>query len=98
VAHHVDTDDKKVELFPKGLTIQLQDRLILFPTLSYNALESASINQEGTLKAYVEAEEKKRNRIMPRSSASDGSGDAPPRYRMIYTSPTRQSCRPPQQY
>jgi hypothetical protein len=27
--HHVDTDVKKAELFCKGLTIQLQDRLIL---------------------------------------------------------------------
>jgi hypothetical protein len=27
--HHVDTDAKKAELFHKGLTIQLQDRLIL---------------------------------------------------------------------
>jgi hypothetical protein len=27
--HHVDTDAKKAELFRKGLTIQLQDRLIL---------------------------------------------------------------------
>jgi hypothetical protein len=27
--HHVDTDAKKVELFRKGLTIQLQDHLIL---------------------------------------------------------------------
>jgi hypothetical protein len=28
-SHHVDTDAKKVELFRKGLTIQLQDHLIL---------------------------------------------------------------------
>jgi hypothetical protein len=28
-SHHVDTDAKKAELFRKGLTIQLQDRLIL---------------------------------------------------------------------
>jgi hypothetical protein len=28
-SHHVDTDVKKAELFHKGLTIQLQDRLIL---------------------------------------------------------------------
>jgi hypothetical protein len=29
MSHHVDTDAKKAELFHKGLTIQLQDRLIL---------------------------------------------------------------------
>jgi hypothetical protein len=28
-SHHVDTDAKKFELFHKGLTIQLQDHLIL---------------------------------------------------------------------
>jgi hypothetical protein len=28
-SHHVDTDAKKAEHFRKGLTIQLQDRLIL---------------------------------------------------------------------
>jgi hypothetical protein len=27
--HHIDTDAKKAELFHKGITIQLQDRLIL---------------------------------------------------------------------
>jgi hypothetical protein len=32
--HHIDTNEKKVELFRKGLRIQLQDRLILSPTLS----------------------------------------------------------------
>jgi hypothetical protein len=30
----VDTDAKKVELFRKGLTIQLQDRLILSQNMS----------------------------------------------------------------
>jgi hypothetical protein len=42
--HHVDTDVKKAELFRKGLTIQLQDRLILSQTLSYNELASAAID------------------------------------------------------
>jgi hypothetical protein len=41
------------------LTIQLQDRLILSPNLSYNELASTTIDQEGTVNAYVEAEEKK---------------------------------------
>jgi hypothetical protein len=46
--HHIDMDAKKVELFRKGLTIQLQDCLILSPNLSYNELASATIDQEGT--------------------------------------------------
>jgi hypothetical protein len=56
--HHVNTDAKKADLFHKGLTIQLQDRLILSQNLSYNELASASIDQEGTMKACEEAEEK----------------------------------------
>jgi hypothetical protein len=56
--HHVNTDAKKADLFHKGLTIQLQDRLILSQNLLYNELASASIDQEGTMKACEEAEEK----------------------------------------
>jgi hypothetical protein len=33
-AHHIVIDEKKAELFRKGLTIQLQDHLILSPNLS----------------------------------------------------------------
>jgi hypothetical protein len=43
--HHVDTNAKKAERFRKGLTIQLQDRLILSQNLSYNELASAAIDQ-----------------------------------------------------
>jgi hypothetical protein len=39
----VDTDAKKAELFRKGLTIQLQDHLILSQNLSYNELASAPL-------------------------------------------------------
>jgi hypothetical protein len=42
-SHHVDTDAKKAKLFSKGLTIQLQDHLILSQNLSYNELASAAI-------------------------------------------------------
>jgi hypothetical protein len=44
-SHHVDTDAKKAELFRKGITIQLQDHLILSQNLSYNELASAAIDQ-----------------------------------------------------
>jgi hypothetical protein len=54
--HHVDTDAKKAKLFHKGLTIQLQDRLILSQNLSYNELASVAIDQEGTMKAYEATE------------------------------------------
>jgi hypothetical protein len=95
--HHVDTDAKKAERFRKGLTIQLQDRLILSQNLSYNELASAVIDQEGTMKACEAAEEKKRKRTMPRSSGGSSSG-APLKYRMIYTPPMGQTRQPLPQF
>jgi hypothetical protein len=92
--HHVDTDAKKAELFRKGLTIQLQDRLILSQNLLYNELASAAIDQEGTMKACEAAEEKKRKRVVSGSSGG-GSSSAPPKYHMIYTPPAGQPRRPP---
>jgi hypothetical protein len=90
-------DEKKVELFRKGLTIQLQDRLILPPNLSYNELASAAIDQEGTMKACAEAEDRKRKRVMPRSSGGSSGGD-PLKYHMVYTPPVGQLRQPPQQF
>jgi hypothetical protein len=72
--HHVDTDAKKAELFHKRLTIQLQDHLILSQNLSYNELASASIDQEGTMKACEMAEEKKRKRVMSGPFGGSSSG------------------------
>jgi hypothetical protein len=89
--HHIDTDEKKVELFRKGITMQLQDRLILSLNMFYNELASAAIDQEGTMKAYAEDEEKKRKRVFPGSSRGS-SGGAPLKYRMVYTPPMRQPC------
>jgi hypothetical protein len=94
MGHHVDTDAKKTELFHKGLTIQLQDCLILSQNLSYNELASAAIDQEGTMKACEAAKEKKRKRAMSGPSGGSSSG-APLKYRMIYTPPVGQPCRPP---
>jgi hypothetical protein len=93
----VDTDAKKAKLFRKGLTIQLQDRLILSQNLSYNELASAATDQEGTMKACEEVEEKKRKRTVSGPSGGSSSG-APPKYRMIYTPPMGQSRRPPPQF
>jgi hypothetical protein len=92
--HHIDTDEK-AEPFHKGLTIQLQDHLILSQNLSYNDLVSAAIDQEGTMRACEVAEEKKRKRTLLGSSEGSSSG-APLKYHMFYTPPAGQSCHPPQ--
>jgi hypothetical protein len=91
-------DEKLAELFRKGLTIQLQDHLILSPDRSYNVLASATIDQEGTMKACAEAEEKKMKRILPESSGSGGSSDAPLKYRIVYIQLIGQPHQPSQQY
>jgi hypothetical protein len=93
----VDSDAKKAELFRKGLTIQLQDRLILSQNLSYNKLASAAIDQEGTMKACEVAKEKKRKRAMSGPSGGSSSG-APPKYRMVCTPPAGQLCHPLPQF
>jgi hypothetical protein len=95
--HYVDIDAKKVELFRMGLTIQLQDHLILSQNLSYNELASVTIDQEGTMKACEAAEEKKRKRAMSGPSRGSSSG-APLKYRMIYTPPVGQPRRSPPQF
>jgi hypothetical protein len=95
--HHVDTAAKKAELFHKGLTIQLQDHLILSQSLSYNELASATIDQEGTMKACEAAKEKKRKRAVSGPSGGSSSS-ARPKYRMIYTPPVGQPRRPPPQF
>jgi hypothetical protein len=85
-------NEKKANLFHEGLTIQLHDRLVQSPNLSYNDLVSAAIDQERTMKVGVEAKEKKR--VMLVSSGCGGSNGAPPKYRMVYTPPSGQLCRP----
>jgi hypothetical protein len=96
-SYHVDTDEKKANLYREGLTVHLEERLGLSPNLSYNKLASATIDQERLMKAIVEADEKKRKRMMPRSSASCGSSGAPPKYCMVYTPPQGQQRQPQQQ-
>jgi hypothetical protein len=93
-SYHVNIDEKKINLYHEGLTIQLQDRLVQSPNLSYNDLASAAIDQERTMKA--EAEKKKRKRMMLGSSISGGSSGAPPKYRMVYTPPGGHLHQPQQ--
>jgi hypothetical protein len=48
-SYHVDTNEKKANLYHEGLTIQLQDCLVQSPNLSYNHLVSVAIDQERTI-------------------------------------------------
>jgi hypothetical protein len=52
-SYHVDTDEKKANLYHEGLTIHLQERLGLTPNLSYNELVSAAIDQERLMKVVI---------------------------------------------
>jgi 4-diphosphocytidyl-2C-methyl-D-erythritol kinase len=83
--YHVDTDEKKANLYRTRLTIHLQERLIHLSSLSYNELASAAIDQERMIKAVAEADEKKRKRMMHASTGSGSSSGAPPKYHMVYT-------------
>jgi hypothetical protein len=87
-------DGKKANIYREGLTIHLQERLGLSPIHSYNELVSAAIDQERLMKAVVEADEKKRKKMMPRSTGNDSSSGAPPKYRMVYTPPEGQLRQP----
>jgi hypothetical protein len=95
-AYHIDTDEKKANLYHAGLTIHLQERLVHLSSLSYNELASAAINQERMMKAITEANEKKRKRMMPGSAGSGSSSGASPKYHMVYIPPGGQ-LRQPQQ-
>lgn len=80
--YHVDTDEKKAELFRNGLSLQLQDRLVLHRDLF--ALVSAMIEQEGLYQDVLVESEKMRKRAL--SGPSEGSTEgAPPKDRLVYT-------------
>jgi hypothetical protein len=64
-SYHVNTDEKKANLYHEGLTVHLQERLGLSPNLSYNELASAAIDQERLMKAVAKADEKKKKKMMP---------------------------------
>jgi hypothetical protein len=86
-SYHIDTDEKKANLYHAGITIHLQEHLVHLSTLSYNELVSAAIDQERMIKAVDENDEKKRKRMMPRYAGSSSSSGAPPKYHMVYTPP-----------
>jgi hypothetical protein len=82
--HHVDTDEKKAELFRNGLSHHLQDRLLLHCDLSFDALVSAVIEQEGLYQAMLAEEEKMRKRALS-GPTEDSTEGAPLMYRLVYT-------------
>jgi hypothetical protein len=92
--HHVDTDDKKTELFRRGLSLPLQDRLVRLCGMSFNALVSAAIEQEGTYITLLAEEEKMRKRASLRP-LEDSTRGAPPKYRIVYTPSVGKSRVPP---
>jgi hypothetical protein len=91
--YHVDTDEKKANLYRAGLTIHLQERLVHLSSLLYNKLASAAIDQERMMKAVAEADEKKRKRMLPGTVGSGSSSGAPLKYRIVYTPPGGQLRR-----
>jgi hypothetical protein len=95
-SYHIDTDEKKANLYHAELTIHLQERLLQFTSLSYNELTSATIDQQRMMKAVAEVDKKKREKMMPGSAGSGISISAPPKYRMMYT-PSGGQLRRPQQ-
>jgi hypothetical protein len=92
-SYHVNKGEKKANLYCVGLTIQLQECLIQVASLSYNEMASAAIDQERMMKAVAEVDDKKRKKMMPGSTGSGSSYDAPPKYRMVYTPPGGQLLR-----
>jgi hypothetical protein len=61
-SYHVDTDEKKANLYRVGLTIHLQECLVHLSSLLYNELASTAINQERMMKAVAKADEKRGRR------------------------------------
>jgi hypothetical protein len=86
-SYHVDTDEKKANLYRAWITIDLQELLVQLASLSYNELVSAPIDQERMMKAIDEADEKKRTRMMTGSTGSGISSGAPPMYHLVNTTP-----------
>jgi hypothetical protein len=82
--HHVDTDEKKTELFRRGLSLPLQDCLVQFCDTSFNALASAVISQDGTYRALLVEEEEKRKRDLSEPSEDSFVG-ALQKYHLVYT-------------
>jgi hypothetical protein len=90
----VDTDEKKAELSRRELSLPLQDSLVQFQDMLFNALVSATIDQDGTYIALLAEEEEKRKRVMS-GPLGDSTKGAPPKYCLIYTPSAGRSRVPP---
>jgi hypothetical protein len=88
--YNVDTDENKAELCRNGLSLQLQDSLVLHRDMLLDALVSVVIDQEGLYKAVLVEEEKMRKRALSGPS-EDSTEGAPPKYRLVYTPSTGKS-------
>jgi hypothetical protein len=77
-----------MSLFCQGLSPVLHEHLTLFWGCTLNELVSASIEQEDVCRARLEEERKKRPLPGP-------NGGAPPKYRLVYTPPSREPRGPP---
>jgi hypothetical protein len=91
--HHVDIDDNKAELFRKGLSLPLQDRLVWCRDLLFNAIVSDAIEQDGTYRALLIEEEEKRKMVVSGPS-EDSTRGAPLKYHLVYTPAVGQSWVP----
>jgi hypothetical protein len=80
----VDTDEKKMDRFRRGLSAKLRDRLNPIKTASYNELVNLAITQEDCILAR-QAEKKRK--------AAAGPSVPQQRFRLIPTAP----LQPPQQ-
>jgi hypothetical protein len=92
--HHGTIDEKKAELFKRGPSLPLQDRLVRFQDMSFNTLVSAVIAQDGTYRALLAEEEEKRKGDLSEPSKGSTVG-APPKYRLVYTPSAGKSRVPP---
>jgi hypothetical protein len=92
--YHIDTDEKKEELFKRGLNLPLQDRLVWFRDMPFNALVSATIDQDGTYRALLAEEEEKIKRVVSGPS-EDSTDDTPLKCRLVYTPSIGKSRVPP---
>jgi hypothetical protein len=93
---HLTTQGSSTPLLSMGHTIDLQERLVQLTSLSYNEMASVAIHQERMIKVVAKVDEKKRKKMMLGSVGSGSSSGALPKYRMVYTPPGGQLCRPQQ--
>jgi hypothetical protein len=81
--HHVDTDEKNAELLRRELSLPLHDCLEQFQDMSFNALVSAAIDQDGAYSALLAEEEEKRKKAVSEPS-DDSTEGALSMYWLVY--------------